>query len=463
MNSCIFIIFGITGDLAKRKLIPALAQLIADNKIDQFAVVGAAIDQTTSDAILDNARPYAKNIRPAAWKKLHESFTYHQLDFEKQTDFENLAIHVADVEKKQDLPGNRLCYLAAPSHFFCTITHNTARAGLITKKTTKDSPWHRIVYEKPFGHDRESAHEINECIAESLNEQQVYRIDHYLTKELVSNISLVRFTNCVFEPLWNNRYIDQVQIIVSEKLCVDGRGTYYDAYGAMRDVVQNHMIELLALIAMESPEQLSGDYIRKRRARVIQDMEVTDGILGQYDTYHKERGVAPGSKTETFAALRLAINNPRWTGVPFYFRTGKCLDKHESVIHIKFKQVDCLLARNCPSDSNWLTISIAPDASFSLQLNAKKPREPGITPIKMDFCHSCLFGPLTPQAYEVLLEEIIRGEQSIAVRFDEIEYAWNIIDAAYKMNLPCYPYPSGSSGPEELKQFNQKHGIRWRS
>jgi glucose-6-phosphate 1-dehydrogenase len=291
----------------------------------------------------------------------------------------------------------------------------------------------------------------------------VYRIDHYLTKEVVSNIAMIRFTNCVLEPLWSNRYIDHVQIILSESVGIENRGGYYDAYGALRDVVQNHMLELLALICMESPEKLTGDYIRMERVKVLKKLQFLDGILGQYEGYEQEPQVKSNSTTDTYAVLKLAVNTPRWSGVPFYLKTGKYLHKKETIIHIKFKQVNCLLLQGCPTDSNWLTIQIDPEATFVLTLNVKKPNSMEIVPVGMEFCHSCIFGLQTPQAYEVLFEEIIRGEQSVSVRFDEIEYAWKLIDAVEDKKLPLFKYAKGSTGPQEEKQFIDKHGMRWRS
>jgi len=224
------------------------------------------------------------------------------------------------------------------------------------------------------------------------------------------------------------------------------------------------MLELVALVAMEAPEKLTGEQIRHRRCQVLEKVRVVDALLGQYDGYRTESGVAPNSKTDTFAAVCLMIDNPRWSGVPFYLRTGKALDKKETVIHIKFKQVDCLLTKNCPADSNYLTIEIAPEGSFSLSLNVKKPGVAHeVVPVKMAFCHSCLFGTLTPEAYEVIFDELMRGEHSIAVRFDEIEYAWKVVDAISALHLPVYEYQKESSGPQQVENFAKKHGMRWRS
>jgi glucose-6-phosphate 1-dehydrogenase len=438
--------------------------LFAKNKLENVIVVGAAFDDVTSDQMIDAAKLFVQDKDETVWNSLRAASSYKKIDFNKPTDFQALRVFVETCEKKNGITGSRLFYVATAADFFCPITHSCAEVGLLQKKSAHDQVWHRIVYEKPFGHDLQSAHTINECIKNCIDESQVYRIDHYLTKEVVSNIAMIRFTNCVLEPLWSNRYIDQVQIVLSESVGVEGRGIYYDAYGALRDVVQNHMLELLALICMESPEKLTGDYIRAERVKVLEKVKFIDGILGQYDGYKDEPHVKKDSHTDTYASLKLAVDTPRWVGVPFYLKTGKCLDKKETIIHIKFKQVDCLLMRGCPTDSNWLTIQIAPEATFVLTLNVKKPNTADqMMPVGMEFCHSCLFGVQTPEAYEVLLEEVARGEQSISVRFDEIEHAWKLIDVIEQQKLPLFTYEKKSKGPQEEQQFTQKHGMRWRS
>lgn len=463
MNVGTFVIFGATGDLAKHKLIPALYHLLAKNRLVQFAVVGAAIQQTTAQEILAAARPFIEKLDESIWAQLQARFFYTRVDVMNPEDYRALKAEIERVEAQFQLPKNRLVFCALSANLYCQVTHNVAESGIAVRKEVQDPVWHRIVYEKPFGHDLNSAHEINTCIAQYFNETQIYRIDHYLTKEVVSNITMIRFTNLVFEPLWNNRYIDQVQIILSEGGGIEGRGAYYDAYGALSDVVQNHMLELLALIGMEAPEKISGDFVRTERAAVLKNIQVIDGMLGQYDGYRATPQVRPDSNTETFAALMLRVNNKRWSGVPFYLRTGKKLDKKETVIHIKFKQVDCLLMRGCPMDSNWLSIHVWPEGSFKLTLNAKKPDVANqLVPITMDFCHSCLFGISASEAYETLVEDIVRGEQTTAVRFDEIEYAWRVIDEVRERAFPLYTYEPGTSGPKEVEQFERKHGMRWR-
>ncbi len=464
MNDLTIVLLGVTGDLARRKLLPALYNLIVQKKCIDFVIVGAAIEQTNPSAILQAVKDGIGKIDEAAWKLLEDRFFYEQLNFTNESDFQRVTTRVQGLEKQFGLAGNRMVYLAAAAEFFCPITANLAASQLVTRKKVDEAPWQRIVYEKPFGHDLQSAHEINECIEDLFEEHQIYRIDHFLTKELVSNIALIRFTNCVFEPLWNNRYIDQVQIVINEKIAIEGRGDYYDKYGALSDVMQNHMLELLALIGMESPKKLSGEFVRDRRVQVLKDVQVIDGILGQYANYTKEKSVAKDSKTETFAAIMLRVDNPRWAGVPFYLKTGKCLEKKETVIHIKFKSVDCLLTHDCPVPSNWLTIEVSPEATFSLSLNAKKPgRNEQVVPVSMEFCHSCLFGSQTPESYEVVIEEVARGEKSISVRFDEIEQCWRIIDTVREKGFELFEYACDSKGPDALKQFEQKHGMRWRS
>ncbi len=464
MKNVTIVLFGATGDLSKRKIIPALYRFIAKKKLEKVIIVGAAFDDVTADHMIDAARPFIQEADDTNWNILRDMSYYKKINFSESDDFAALHSFVEECEQRNGITGSRLFYVATGSNFFCPITHSSAQVGLLQRREKNDQVWHRIVYEKPFGHDLQSAHDINQCIEKYVNESQVYRIDHYLTKEVVSNIAMIRFTNCVLEPLWSNRYIDQVQIILSESGGIEGRGIYYDAYGALRDVVQNHMLELLALICMESPEKLTGDYIRTERVKVLEKVRFIDGILGQYDGYQQEAHVSKESHTDTYVSLKLAVDTPRWLGVPFYLKTGKCLDKKETIIHIKFKQVDCLLMRGCPTDSNWLTIQIAPEAIFLLTLNAKRPDSADqVMPVGMEFCHSCLFGLQTPEAYEVLLEEVMRGEQSISVRFDEIEYAWKLIDAVEKQKLPLFSYKKGSTGPDEEKHYRDKHGMRWRS
>lgn len=464
MRNITIIIFGATGDLAKRKIFPALYHLVAKKKLDTFVIIGAALDQIDAVTLLEEAKKYIDNCDQQIWQIVQERTYYKKINVTVAQDFDALAEYVTMCEKNHtDDVSNRLFYCATAAYFFCDITAYLWQSALAKPHDQSDQIWHRLVYEKPFGHDTDSAHAINECIAQHFHESQIYRIDHYLTKEIVNNITMIRFANTVFEPLWSCQYIDQVQIILSETGGIGNRGAYYDHYGALRDVVQNHVMELLALICMETPQRLMGDFISVERAKVIEKIYFIDGFLAQYNGYRLEKDVDPHSTTETYAQLALAIDNTRWNGVPFYIKTGKHLEKKETVIHIRFKQVECLLLRGCPVESNWLTIRVAPDASFILTLNVKQPDRQELVPVGMEFCHSCIFGLQTPEAYEVLLDEVIKGEQSVSVRFDEIEYAWKCIDMIEQKQLPLYIYEPGSAGPEEEKEFEYKHTMKWRS
>lgn len=462
MNDCTIIIIGITGDLARRKLIPALYKLIVLGKLDSFVLVGAALQDTTIEQIFEGAQQYIHMIDPAAWSLLCRSSYYIRVDALRISDFILLRDTVDDLERTLNVSGNRMVYCSTPSDLFCPITQHAVQSGLI--QGGAKLPWHRIVYEKPFGHDLQSAHEVNHCISHLLDEQQIYRIDHYLTEELVSNIAMVRFTNCIFEPLWNNRYISQVQIILNEKLCVGSRGAYYDAYGALKDMLQNHMLELLALIGMEVPKELVGEQIREERAKVLKQVKVVDGLRAQYEGYRDEPHVNPHSDTETFAIAQLMIDNPRWAGVPFFLKTGKGLEKKDTAIYIQFKKVDCILTGECPSEPNYLTIQVTPNPSFFLTLNVKKPGfVQEAVPVRMEFCHSCVFKDHGAESYEVIFDQVMRGEHSVSVRFDEIEYAWKIVDTLNAMHIPLYHYKRGSKGPVEVEEFELKHEMRWRS
>jgi glucose-6-phosphate 1-dehydrogenase len=463
-DSITFIVLGATGDLARRKLLPAIYYLLKEKQIYNFVLIGAALSKATVEEMLLPVRDYIKNIDEDIWQQLQKHTYYQQINFLQQHDFMLFHKNIEKIEQQQYLMGNRLVYCATSSKFFCEITDNLATSGIVKNQDTLDyDRWHCIVYEKPFGHDYVSAHQINECIEKYFEEDQIYRADHYLTKEVVSNITLMRFTNCVLEPLWNHKYIEHVQIELNEEHGVGNRGRYYDDYGALRDVVQNHMLELVALIAMESPLKLTGESIREQRIYVLKRIRFSDGIRGQYKGYRDEQYIDPHSQTETFALLQLFVDTPRWKQVPFYLKTGKRLHKRDTVIHIRFKEVECLLTKTCPSDTNWLTIRIAPEGVFSLTLNAKKPGHiEKVVPIEMSFCHSCKFGYRDSQAYEVLLKEVILAQRSVSIRFDEIEFAWNIIDDIVAKKLPLYTYKQGLHGPQEMHDFFTKYNVRWK-
>lgn len=456
-----FIIMGATGDLAKLKLIPAVYMLLKLNTVSHVSLLGVARSDVTIQSILNEAKKTIKDLDEGVWNKLCQHAHYQKLDFTNLKDFENLRNKIKEIEVRDGLSGNRLFYLATLPEHFESATINLAKVGLVN---SKDDKWERVLYEKPFGDCLHSAKKINQEIDKVFLEENVYRVDHYLGKELVGNIALLRFTNRILEPLWNNQHIDSVQIICDENFGIKSRGNYYDKYGAVKDFLQNHILQMLSLLAMESPKFISGEYLRNEKVKVLKKVKVGDILLGQYENYEKEPGVKPESKTETFFVAKLLVNNKRWRGVPFFVRSGKNLNKKQTVIHIRFKPVDCLLAKSCPSDSNYLTIRVEPNEGFSFELNSKSLRKGyEVETVDMDYSHRAIHGANTPEAYEVLLEQAIMGEQALFVRNDEVELAWKIVDKIERHNLTVYKYPVGSSGPKELAEWNKKNNIVWKS
>jgi glucose-6-phosphate 1-dehydrogenase len=463
MKHTTIIIFGITGDLARRQLLPALYYLIAADVSSSYEIIGVAQQVKDVAALWAAAKPFMGSYDETKLKIVQDNTHLIAGDITEAQTYRTVHELLKAIEKRHG-QSNHLIYCATPSFLYDAITKGCADEGILKKQPKHGAPWQRIVYEKPFGYNRASAQKLNTEIAHYLDEHQIFRIDHYLTKEVVSSIALIRFTNIVFEPLWNNRYIDQVHIIAAESIGIEGRGAYYDAYGALRDMVQNHLLQLTALIGMESPTKLSGDAIRDARLTVLQNLSCDDGLFGQYRGYLQEPQVKSDSSTETYALLKCAINSPRWHGVPFYLMTGKKLAHKETVIYIKFKTVDCLLAKQCPSPANWLTIRVAPEGIFSLTLNGKDPAAADKTvPIEMAFCPSGQFTFRATQAYEQALSEVLRGEQSASVRFDEIDASWQFIDTVLQKKFPLYQYEPGSEGPSEVAAFAKKHGVARRA
>ncbi len=460
-NSFTFIIMGVTGDLAKLKLIPAIYNLLKLNTVSHVALIGVARSPVTIQSVLEEAKGNIKNVDEAIWARLTQSAYYQQLNFDNLADFENLRNKIKEVEAKEGLSGNRLFYLATLPEHFENATRNLSAVGLVN---SKDDKWERVLYEKPFGDSLHTARQINREIDKVFLEENVYRVDHYLGKELVGNIALLRFTNRILEPLWNRQHIDSVQIICDEDFGIKNRGNYFDKYGAVKDMLQNHILQMLSLLTMESPKFISGEYLRSEKVKVLRRTRVEDIILGQYEGYDGEKGVTAGSQTETFFAARLAVLNRRWWGVPFFVRAGKNLKKKETVIHIRFKAVDCLLAKSCPSDNNYLTIRIEPNEGFSFELNSKSLRKGfEVETANMEYSHRLKHGVNTPEAYEVLLEQAVAGEQALFVRNDEVELAWRIVDRIDKKKLAVYKYPVGSAGPAELAEWNKKNNVVWKS
>ncbi len=461
MKHTVFILFGITGDLARRQLLPALYHLLTHNSAQKYYVIGIAQQAVDTNSLWDATMPFLGEHDVARLDALKVCTTIIMGDINSDETYKRVR-HVVEAYDIKHGPSNRLIYCSTPAFLFAAITRGCTEQRVLCRQKNSHETWQRIVYEKPFGHDLISARALNTTVAECVDEAQVFRIDHYLTKQAVSNITLLRFTNAFFEPLWNNRYIDQVHIIAAESRGIEGRGAYYDAYGAVRDVVQNHLVQLAALIGMETPSKLGGEPMRDARLAVVRALSCDEGMYGQYDGYHNEPHVKPHSKTETYALLKCAINTPRWHGVPFYLLTGKKLAHKETVVNIKFKTVACLLAKQCPSPANWLTIQVAPENLFSLTVNSQDLRNPDATvPIEMSFQQTGEDVSRPTQAYEQALREVLRGEQAGSVRFDEIEAAWQFIDAVLQKKFPLYQYEAGSEGPQEARTFAQNNGIRW--
>jgi glucose-6-phosphate 1-dehydrogenase len=449
----VFLIFGATGDLTKRKIIPGIYNLVNHNKIENFHILGVARKPLTAEKLIDSSESFIKKPKSEIIYKLKNNSSYIQLDFMDENAYSKLKESIQNLEKKGF--NNRIFYYAVDSDKFEVISKNLARSGLAKNK----KGFSRAVFEKPFGLSMESSRKLNKSIKKIFSENQIYRIDHYLGKELVGNISIVRFSNRILEPVWDNKNIENIQIILDEDFGIEERGAYYDRYGAIRDMVQNHMLQLTALVAMEMPKSFSGGSVRDKKAELLRRVKVKDVIIGQYDGYKKEKGIPDNSRTETFTALKLEIDNKRWTGVPFFLKTGKFLERKETKIVIKFRKVKCLFEEVCPTDTNYLEIRIYPDEGISLELNAKIPGKMQSTPINMNFCHSCTFSNI-PEGYENLFADIINGDQSMFIREDELYNSWKIIDRIKKGKL--HIYKKGSKGPEALKEFNKKHKIIWK-
>jgi glucose-6-phosphate 1-dehydrogenase len=486
--AAVYFIFGATGDLARRKLFPAFYSLYREGKLGNcFAVVGLARrglsnEEFRSDvlnSILQFARYKPRDDQD--WNAFAKHFHYEQLDIRDQEGFRKLKGRTEQLEQAFGIPGNRLFYLALAPEWFGTVSGCLKEAGLL------ETPgWHRLVIEKPFGYDYPSAHKLNEAISRVFREEEIFRIDHYLGKEMVQNIEIIRFANGFFEPLWNNRHIANVQITLAETVGVEERGAYYDKSGALRDMVQNHMLQMLSMIAMEPPSRLDPDNIRDEKVKVIRSIRRFESaedvrrriVRGQYTAgaingeavkgYRQEDKVAPDSHTETYFAARMYVDNFRWAGVPFYVRTGKRLPVKSTEVVVEFKNVpqNILFARRQNLEPNLLVIRVNPMEGIYIKINAKRPgTDLNIQPVAMDFCQSCQIGLNTPEAYERLLFDAARGDSTYFTRWDELAAAWQLIDpiaAAWKEEgMEAVPYPAGSWGPPQAHQLLAEDGYCW--
>ena len=490
-GSCAMVIFGASGDLTKRKLIPSLCNLAKANLLPQeFAIVGFAVDALTTETFKTQLTEDLKNfadppVEPKIWDWFLQRIYYIQGDFQDAAAFERLKQQLDQADHEHGAKGNCLYYLAVAPRFFGEIVSQLGKAGMVDQDGGK---WTRVVIEKPFGHDLASAQQLNHDIKQVLAENQIFRIDHYLGKETVQNIMVFRFGNSVFEPIWNRHFIDHVQITAAETVGVEHRGGYYDTAGALRDMVPNHLFQLLSLTAMEPPVSFEADAVRQEQADVLHAIQpplpedvLRNMVRGQYGpgsteegpavAYRAEPGVAPDSNTETYAALKLSIDNWRWAGVPFYLRTGKCMAKRVTEIAIQFCRPPFVMFRKTGVknlDPNRLVIQIQPEEGINLRFSAKVPgpvMETGL--VKMDFDYERDFGKSYSSGYERLLYDCMTGDATLFQRADMVEAGWTVIQPVLDVwkALPDRTFPNyaaGSWGPAAAAELMSRDGREWR-
>ncbi|HET7633993.1 MAG TPA: glucose-6-phosphate dehydrogenase [Burkholderiales bacterium] len=485
-DPCVVTIFGASGDLTKRKLIPALCNLARDKLLpDEFAVVGFArsdfSDASFREQLATDAKALGIDVDPAIWKHVMQRVYYVSGAFDDAAAFKKLAAKIDEAANKHRTGDNRLCYLAVAPRFFGGIVCRLGEAGMATE--TEDH-WCRVIVEKPFGHDLVSARKLDAEIKQVLKEPQIYRIDHYLGKETVQNLIVFRFSNSIFEPIWNHQYIDHVQITAAETVGVEHRGGYYETAGALRDMMPSHLFQLMAFTAMEPPAILEADAMRDEEVKVLHAAQplaperLADVVVrGQYGAgkmngknvpaYRKEPDVSPDSKTETYVALKLMIDNWRWAGTPFYLRTGKRMAQHATEIAIAFKRPPFKLFRDTAMQgftTNELVMRIQPDEGISLRFGAKIPgavmRQDAV---KMDFCYKDYFGTSASTGYERLLHDCMIGDQTLFRRADMVEAAWRILAPVLDAQAASAPaeYAAGTWGPREADALMQRDGRSW--
>jgi glucose-6-phosphate 1-dehydrogenase len=491
-DSCSFVIFGATGDLTHRLVIPSLYNLAANDLLpDRFCIVGVARNGMTNDdlreSLLKGLRKYAtRPVDDAVARRMLECVTSIEADPGDPASFDQLRVQLERLEAARSTHGNRLFYLATPPAAFAPISRELGRTGLL--KEEENGPWRRLVVEKPFGTDLASAEALNAELLKIVEEHQIYRIDHYLGKETVQNILVLRFANGMFEPIWNRNHIDHIQITVDEKLGVGHRGSFYDATGALRDMVPNHLFQLLSLVAMEPPIRFDAHSVRTEKADVLAAIQpqseaeaLRNSVRGQYqggkigdttiEDYRKTEDVKSGSTTETYAALKLTIDNWRWAGVPFYLRTGKALGVKRTEIAIKFKQAPFAMFRDTPVDrlsQNYLVISTEPTEGITLQFNTKVPGPAiQIDGVEMKFRYKDYFKAEPSTGYETLIYDCMIGDNILFQRADSVEAGWKAVqpflDAWKKAGARgLETYKAGSEGPEDAEELLKRDGRSWR-
>jgi glucose-6-phosphate 1-dehydrogenase len=491
-NPCVMVIFGASGDLTKRKLLPALCNLAKDRLLSpQFAVIGFSYDSMTTEAFRAQLSKDIKEFAPEPvngklWDWFLERMYYVQGDFQDPAAYEKLRTEMAAAEKAHSTEGNRFFYLAVAPKFFAPVAKQLGQAGLTQEL---DGKWARVIVEKPFGRDLDSAKELNRELKQILNEQQIYRIDHYLGKETVQNLMVFRFVNSIAEPLWNRNFIDSVQITAAETVGVEQRGGFYETAGALRDMVPNHLFQLLSLTAMEPPISFDADSVRDKQAEILHAIQVpnpedivTTAVRGQYGdgctgderlpAYRSEPKVSPSSNTETYVALKLQIDNWRWSGVPFYLRTGKRLPQRMTEIAIQFRRAPFVLFRKtkiADVQTNRLVIHIQPDEGISLRFGAKIPgpvMRLGL--VNMEFDYARDFGRSHNTGYERLLYDCMIGDATLFQRADMVEAGWKVITPVLDTweSLPAERFPNyaaGTWGPAEADELLAHDGRAWRT
>jgi glucose-6-phosphate 1-dehydrogenase len=491
-DPCTMVIFGAAGDLTKRKLIPALYNLAkADLLAQEFAIIGVAHNPMSNEdftkRVVQYIRDYAgKDVDQKICDWFAERISYVTADFSDKAIYGKLKEYLEKVNKENNTHGNYFFYLATSPNYFGSIVEQLAAAGLMEENSQH---WRRVIVEKPFGRDLDSAKALNQQLLKVAAEKQIYRIDHYLGKETVQNILAFRFANGIFEPIWNRRYIDHVQISVSETVGVESRGSYYDGAGALRDMVPNHIMQLISLTAMEPPVSFQADAVRDEQAKILHAIQplssedvLSKTVRGQYGegnvmghhipAYRHEEDVPSDSKTETFVAMKLAIDNWRWADVPFYLRTGKSLAAQNTQIVIQFSRAPFMLFRDTPVDNlmpNQLVLHIQPEEGISLQFAAKIPGPVmRLGAVDMNFAYADYFGTQPSTGYERLLHDCMIGDQTLFQRADMVEAGWCVVSPVLDVWKALPPrnfpnYAAGSWGPKESEELLERDGRRWRN
>ncbi|MBF8263260.1 MAG: zwf [Parachlamydiales bacterium] len=492
IDPCILVIFGATGDLTGRKLTPAIYHLGREGLLPaNFACVGFARRPKSNEEFRQELKQDVETfsrttpIDEAYWKNFQEQIFYHRSEFDSNDGYQSLARLLSQIDTRHGTRGNRIFYLSVPPKFFPLIIEKLKKFNLIYDVSETEERWSRVIIEKPFGHDAPSSALLQTTIQKYIHESQTYRIDHYLGKETVQNILVFRFANSIFESIWNYKHIDHVQITVAEEIGIGTRGAFFEEQGLLRDVVQNHMMQLLSLVAMEPPVNLSASAVRDEKVKVLQSIRPLtpcdfeqNVVRGQYRSgyingdsvggYRQEQNVDPKSCVETYAALRFHIDNWRWAGVPFYLRGGKRLPKRATEIAITFKDAPGFLFQNQgKNDPNVLAIRIQPDEGIAMKINCKVPGPSSpIQPVKMDFRYGSYFGQSPPEAYERLIWDCMIGDNTLFARSDEVMHSWNILTPLleyWAKTQPDFPnYSAGTWGPQFADAMIAKDGRSWR-